>query len=349
MDYDPVSTDYLPEGLTDGCCLTAILYTTVGRIDYERQQISRSRSALYQQAISRLRKRIADGSVQDHTICAVAILLLYEYFVKAQGADYEAHCLGMQHLLDARGGLFTLDNRIHTKILKTLLIPAADKLARPAIPYIRRNRPPIAQSLGFVASEVSTSRIESLIADFHPVLYDGFSQLHRLAGAINLAIKKRCRVHPYALDYDIIAIQHQQLCLDATECSDYENSVRLAILAFTRILIRPRPFEGFHCLKLTNALLKACTSAIKINSCSTATDLKLWILVMGALVAQNTIHRSWFFIQVITLAKSKGLTSKSELCTSVADVIWIPKVLDQHLLALNIPFLGEDEPVMYTV
>lgn len=120
LEFDPVPTDYLPEGLIDECCLSAILYTTVGRLELRKSQLSAARTELYQETISRLRKRVATGDVGDHTVCAIVMLAFYEYYRKDQSRDTEAHFQGINQAVLACGGLDSFHPKIQTKILKSV-------------------------------------------------------------------------------------------------------------------------------------------------------------------------------------------------------------------------------------
>lgn len=127
LTFDPISKVYFPEGLTDDCCVSAIVYTVSGRLEhtYRISGLPTSALSLHQQSISRLRKRIASGRITDHTICAVTILATYEY-CKGDDEASDAHFNGIVNLIKARGGFNAIDKRVHVKIYRyAVVLPAS--------------------------------------------------------------------------------------------------------------------------------------------------------------------------------------------------------------------------------
>ena len=202
------------------------------------------------------------------------------------------------------------------------------------LPDWTRKRPTIAEKLNCVLSQDSISKLETFVGNLHPSLFDGFKQLSQLSHAISYAIDQRRSVHPFSLDEDIMSIQYQMLSfveIGLQECC------RLAILVYTKTLSRAHPLEETASRKIAT-LIRAAHGSIAPNQRRGhgRADLYLWILVLGALVSQNTDYGRYFQDATISQMCSMGITTRAELLTALHQFVWIPRVLDPHLFALKL-------------
>ena len=111
LTFDPIPLIFA-EGVTDGCSLTAFIFRLYACKNVRHSTRGR---VLYHQSISRLRRCVTSGLIQDHTICAASELAFAAYQNNLDESD--AHLEGTLRLIEVRGGLISVARLIQTKIL----------------------------------------------------------------------------------------------------------------------------------------------------------------------------------------------------------------------------------------
>lgn len=331
LKFDPITTIYLPASFRDVCMLNAVVTSTAYRLQGKMGWHLNHGAVFFHTAIREMQRRIKTGDITDTVLLAVTCFI-YRDYCQGQASDSQTHIDGMLRMLDVRGGIGNVVPGFRQKIYRSLLGPAVDFISKPRWPRLERDTPTLYSTLVPEQSS-NSSQIEPLLqhANLDTTLSDIMLQVHQLSQAINYGIDHTIPVDPFALDQDILNIQHDLLSLDDVVSASLDTACRLAALVFTRLLTRERPLAVLNSETLPTAMTELLG---RIPALPQTATLRMWCFFMGALAAQQTDKRLLLLNDLRKSCKMLRITTWKAAQVHLRRVAWITAALelDGHML-----------------
>ena len=121
---------------------------------------------------------------------------------------------------------------------------------------------------------------------------------------------------------------------DFTEANMTYEPCRLGALIYSVLIIFPLPATNRPFMRLAGYLKVAFLDAGTTTNWVGATDMLLWVLVMGCIASRGTSYEDWFYEQLCSTVVAANLTEWYQLKHILSSVIWLDSTCDMRGVAI---------------